>query len=83
MIYRWVTVYDSGPTLNQNLINVSYLVLHSMHAGRHNGFIHYAINPLTAGPDYIRFFIFVLAHQVPPFKHVKDKTSHQTARLEK
>ena len=31
------------------------------------------INPLTAGPEYIRFFIFLLPHYVPPFKHVKDK----------
>ena len=31
-------------------------------------------NPLTAGPDYIRFFIFLFAHKVPPFKHVKDKS---------
>ena len=30
-------------------------------------------NPLTAGAAYIRVFIFLLAHQVPPFKHVKDK----------
>ena len=31
------------------------------------------INPLTAGAAYIRVFIFLLAHQAPPFKHVKDK----------
>ena len=31
------------------------------------------INPLTAGVAYIRVFIFLLAHSVPPFKHVKDK----------
>ena len=30
-------------------------------------------NPLTAGAAYIRVFIFLLAHYVPPFEHVKDK----------
>ena len=29
--------------------------------------------PLTAGAAYIRVFIFLLGHKVPPFKHVKDK----------
>ena len=32
------------------------------------------MNPLTVGPDYMRFFIFLLAHYVPPFKLVKDTT---------
>ena len=40
------------------------------------------INPLTAGVAYIRVFIFLLAHQVPPFKHVKDKMWHQSAIFE-
>ena len=30
-------------------------------------------NPLSAGLEYIRFFFFLLPHQVPHFKHVKDK----------
>ena len=29
------------------------------------------VNPLTAVP-HIFGFLFLLAHQVPPFKHVKD-----------
>ena len=33
-------------------------------------------NPLTAGAAYICVFICdLLAHQVPPFKHVKDKNA--------
>ena len=39
-------------------------------------------NPLTAGAAYIRVFIFLLAHYVPPFKHVKDKMWHQSAIFE-
>ena len=31
------------------------------------------INPLTACAEYIRVFLFFLAHKVPPFKHVRDK----------
>ena len=31
------------------------------------------VNPLTAGAAYIRVFIFLFAHSVPPFKHGKDK----------
>ena len=30
------------------------------------------INPLTAGAAYIRFLQFLLAHYIPPFKHVED-----------
>ena len=30
-------------------------------------------DPLTAGAAYIRVFIFILAHYVPPFERVKDK----------
>ena len=43
--------------------------------------IIFYINPLTAGAAYILIFIF-LAHQVPPFKHVKDKMCHQSAIFE-
>ena len=39
-------------------------------------------NPLTAGAAYIRFLHFLLAHYIPPFKHVKDKICHQSARFE-
>ena len=28
---------------------------------------------VTAGPDYIRFFISLLAHKEPHFKHIEDK----------
>ena len=38
-------------------------------------------NSLTAGAAYIRVLFFLLAHQVPPFKHVKDKMWHQSARF--
>ena len=31
------------------------------------------LNPLTAVDAYIRIFMFLLAHYVPPFEHVKDK----------
>ena len=41
-----------------------------------------AFNPLTAGAAYIRVFIFILAHQVSPFEHVKDKMWHQSAIFE-
>ena len=43
------------------------------------------VNPLTAGAAYslVSIFYFLLAHQVPPFKHVKDKMWHQPARFEK
>ena len=27
--------------------------------------------PLTAGPEYIRFLLFLLAHYISAFKHVK------------
>ena len=40
------------------------------------------LNPLTAGAAYISGFHFLLAHFVPPFKHVKDKMRHQSARFE-
>ena len=30
-------------------------------------------NPLSAGAAYIRVLVFLLAHEVPPFEHVKDK----------
>ena len=43
----------------------------------------YVIDPLTAGAEYIRFFIFLSAHYVPPLKHVKDKMWHQSARLKR
>ena len=29
------------------------------------------INPLTAGPEYIRVLHFLLAHHISAFKHVK------------
>ena len=32
---------------------------------------HRALNPLTAGAEYIGFFIQLLPHSVPPFKHGK------------
>ena len=38
--------------------------------------------PLPAGTDYIMLFIFLLAHQLPPFKRVKEKTGDQSARFE-
>ena len=32
------------------------------------------VNTLSAGAAYLRvFYYFLLAHYVPPFKHVKDK----------
>ena len=40
------------------------------------------INPLTAGAAYFRVFIFLLAHLLPPLKHVKDKIRHQSAIFE-
>ena len=52
------------------------------------------ITPSPADHDYCGFqpfnrrcrisscFQFLLAHQVPPFKHVKDKMSHQSAIFE-
>ena len=51
--------------------------------GTSNGYRCIAFNPLTAGAAYIRVFIFLLAHQVPHFKYVKDKMWHQPARFEK
>ena len=34
------------------------------------------VNPLTAGLEYIRFYVFLLPHYLPYlyFKHVKDET---------
>ena len=43
----------------------------------------YHINPLTAGAEYIGVFTQLLAHSVPPFKHVKAIMWHQSARFEK
>ena len=32
----------------------------------------------NAGPEYIRFFYyFLLAHEIPAFQHVQDKTRHK------
>ena len=39
-------------------------------------------NRLTTGAAYILGF-FLLAHQVPPFKHDEDKMLHQSAIFEK
>ena len=33
----------------------------------------YKVDLLSTGPDYIRFVIFVLAHSVPSFEHLKIK----------
>ena len=33
--------------------------------------MHYLLNPLTAGAEYIRVFTYLLSNSVPPFKHVK------------
>ena len=35
--------------------------------------VNLSVNPLTASPKYIRFFIFVSSHEVPLCKLVKEK----------
>ena len=40
----------------------------------------YSVKP--TGPDYIMFPRFLLAHYILAFKHVKDKTWHQSARFQ-
>ena len=36
-----------------------------------NGYYFVFVNPLTAGPDYIRRLHFFLVHYISAFKHVK------------
>ena len=38
--------------------------------------------PLTTGTEYFRFLQFLLTHGISAFKHVADKTWHQSVRFE-
>ena len=66
----WANVVDGGPTLGKHWVDVSCLLWISQ----------LFLNPLTTSPDYIRVFRFLLAHYIPVFKHVKDKTWHESTR---
>ena len=47
------------------------------------GYSYLFINPLTTGPEYIRFLHVLLAYYIPAIKHVKDKKWHKSGRFGK